>query len=299
MTSYVNKCSCLFYNFIASQIFLNYNFFFIISNLGNGKFNTNLIMEVNVTPVTNNKARKKKRNPAEWNKNKQKSVRIDTVAKNYFKTSLPATENRGGDRKLNIYKTKKDSSYIRHIFNTKYNSGFGKPKSDAYTTCLQLPSKIKTCNDHNVKTKLITEKCMHQIQTQAYFKMLREVEETVALFSFDCQKIRMIITKNTKGIALVRGENLYNSDLGVGKGIAKKGKNIHDMNPTKIVRQNIVSDSKKVDVNNLLISHYGAEWKNNPHLKFYKNVVEGEANLEDEEQEILCEEVSEEANVSI
>ncbi|KAK4887430.1 hypothetical protein RN001_003701 [Aquatica leii] len=35
-------------------------------------------MEVNVTPVTNNKARKKERNPTEWNKNKQKSVRRKT-----------------------------------------------------------------------------------------------------------------------------------------------------------------------------------------------------------------------------
>ncbi|KAK4883911.1 hypothetical protein RN001_000182 [Aquatica leii] len=283
----------------------------------------------NVTPVTNNKARKKKRNPAEWNKNKQKSVRIDTVAKNYFKTSLPATENRGGDRKLNIYKTKKDSpvkeSYFRHIFNTEYNLGFGTPKSDVCSTCLQLTEKIKTCNDNNVKTKLITEKQVHKMKAQEYFKMLRKVEENVALFSFECQKNQvmpkvpdqeayysrefymynftvvqgMILTKNTKGTALVRGENLYNSDLGVGKGIAKRGKNIHDMNPTKIVKQNTVSDSKKVGVNNLLISHYGAEWKNNPHLKFYKNVAEGEANLEDEEQEILCEEVSEETNVSI
>lgn len=38
---------------------------------------------------------------------------------------------------------------------------------------------------------------------------------------------------------------------------------------------NTVNNSKKVDVNHLLLSLYGEEWRNNPHLKFYKFVLQG------------------------
>lgn len=65
------------------------------------------------------------------------------------------------------------------------------------------------------------------------------------------------------------------------------------MNPTTIVKKNCVNENKKVDVNNLLISHYGEEWKNDPRLKFYKLVLDGE-NQEEDKGNTLCESREEE-----
>lgn len=451
--------------------------------------------------------------------------RIDTVAKNYFKTSIPAKENRGGDRKLEKYQSKRESvknfinkfkanevhycrgqnarcylnsslnikkmwtmyqndnkeqpvkqSYFRHIFNTQYNLGFGTPRTDVCSTCLQLTEKIKSCVVEATKITLMTEKRLHKMKAQAYFNLLREAEDGVEIFSFDCQKNqvlpkvpdqqayysrqfyiynftvvrgtsksklnpstvtgfcwteneyskgsneiasciyhmlnisdftnihtirlmcdgcggqnknttliamlsywlskqtlitkieiifpvrghsfippdrvfghierdirrmeiilepeeylnifsryetvlkvgtdveiqdwrnetsnfikppgqwhfafskmkRMNLTKNTKGIVLVRGEMAYRSDIGMGKPITKRGKTFLNMNPTTIVKKNCVNENKKVDVNNLLISHYGEEWKNDPRLKFYKLVLDGE-NQEEDKGNTLCE----------
>lgn len=462
--------------------------------------------------------------------------RIDTVTKNYFRTSLPAQENRGGDTKLEKYQCKKQSvmnfinkfkaieghycrgqserlyldsslnitkmwtmyqndnkeqpvkkSYFRHIFNTQYNLGFGTPRTDVCSTCLQLTEKIKSCSDENIKANLMTEKRVHKMRAQAYFSLLREAEDGVAIYSFDCQKNqvlpkvpdqqayysrqfyiynftvvrgtsktklnsstvtsfcwteneyskgsnevascihhilntsdftdihtvrlmcdgcggqnknttlitmcctwlskqnlitnievvfpvrghsfippdrvfghierdirkkevilepeeyinifsryatvlkvgeaveiknwkeetskfikspgqwhfafskmkRMILTKNSNGVVIVRGESNYRSDLEMGKSITKKGKSIANMDPTIITKKNAVGENKKVDVNNLLISHYGEEWKSDPRLKFYKFVLEGGSQDEDTEDTLICEAKEEECGLTV
>ena len=88
---------------------------------------------------------------------------------------------------------------------------------------------------------------------------------------------RMIITKNSKGVVLVRGEGVYNSNIGIGKPITKKTKNIINTKPSKIPIRNVVNSNKKTDVNYLLTAHYGNEWTNDQRLIFYKFVIEGDA----------------------
>lgn len=461
--------------------------------------------------------------------------RIDTVTKNFFKTSLPAKENRGGDRMSEKYRGKKESvmnfinkfkaieshycrghserlyldsnlnitkmwvmyqnenneqlvkkSYFRKMFNTQYNLGFGSPRTDVCSTCLQLTEKIKSCRDENLKASLMTEKRVHKMRAQAYFALLREKEDGVEVFSFDCQKNqvlpkvpdqqayysrqfyiynfavvrgtskgklnpstvtnfcwteneyskgsneiascmhhilntfdvdnihtvrlmcdgcggqnknttlismccnwlsqqnpiktieiifpvrghsfippdrvfghierdirkkeiilepeeylnifshygtvlkvgedvqirnwkeeaakfvkspgqwhfafskmkRMIITKNSSGVVVVRGEANYKSNLGMGKSITKKGKSIPNMSPPIINKRNAVSENKKTDVTNLLLTHYGEEWKSNPRLNFYKFVLEGESQ-EESNEDPLCETREEECGLRV
>lgn len=466
--------------------------------------------------------------------------RIDTVTRNFFNTSLPPKENRGGDRKLEMNRAQRDSvmkfinkfkaieshycrghssrlylsstlnirlmwkmyvkeninfpvkeSYFRLIFNTEYNIGFGTPRTDVCSTCLQLTEKIKRCNDQDTKARLLTEKKVHKMKAEAFYQILREPEEGVVIFSFDCQKNqvlpkvpdqqayysrqiymfnftvvrgtsksklnpntvtcfcwteneydkgsneiascihhvlnssnftdihtiklmcdgcagqnknttlismccnwlakqnviskievvfpvrghsfippdrvfghieveckkkeiilepqeylhifskygtvlkvgkdveiydwktetrkfirppgqwhfafskmkRMIITKNSKGVVLVRGEGVYNSNIGMGKPITKKARNIINMKPSKIPIRNVVSSNKKTDVNNLLVAHYGNEWKNDLKngLIFYKFVIEGDEIPGYVEEDILCERhaIEDEINVAV
>ena len=49
-------------------------------------------------------------------------------------------------------------SYLKHIFNTKYNVGFGTLGTGVCYTRLQLTDKIKSCGDENIKNNLMTEK---------------------------------------------------------------------------------------------------------------------------------------------
>jgi len=107
-------------------------------------------------------------------------------------------------------------------------------------------------------------------------------------FAFSKMK-RMIITKNSKGVVLIRGEGVYNSNIGMGKPITKKARNIINMKPSKIPIRNVVSSNKKTDVNNLLTAHYGNECKNEQSLIFYKFVKEGDAIPGYVEEDILCE----------
>lgn len=112
-------------------------------------------------------------------------------------------------------------------------------------------------------------------------------------FAFSKMK-RMILTKNKKGSVVVRGESAYNSSTGMGKPITKRGKSILSMDPPLIDKGNTVNTKKKDDVNKLLIAHYGEEWKNNSHLKFYKHVLEGECYEEEGEMATICEQIEEE-----
>lgn len=79
-------------------------------------------------------------------------------------------------------------SYFRHIFNSSYNLGFGTPKTDACSTCLELNSKIASENDPQKKASLMTEKRVHSLRAKAFYEKLNEVMDGLKIMSFDCQK---------------------------------------------------------------------------------------------------------------
>lgn len=107
-------------------------------------------------------------------------------------------------------------------------------------------------------------------------------------FSFSQSK-RFFITKN--GIhVLVRGESTYRNELGVANGICKRGKKFTSVMPSRIEKRNSVKEEKKRNIESLLTSHYGEDWRGNPDLKFYKYVLSC-ANNEEIDENILCESV--------
>lgn len=381
-------------------------------------------------------------------------------------------------------------SYFRHVFNTNYNLGFGSPRTDVCSACLQLTEKIKSCHDEEIKANLTIEKRLHQLRAKAFFDLLKERCDGVQIISFDCQKNqvmpkvpdqqayysrqiymfnftvvkgtsrtslnpstvtsfcwteneykkgsneissciyhilessgcgddihtirlmcdgcggqnknttlismccywlskqnrikkievvfpvrghsfmpadrvfgliekdirkkevilepceyldifskhgtvlrvgdeveiydwkteaknyvkspgqwhfpfskmkRMILTKNSQDTVLVRGEVAYKSDIGMGKTITKRNKNFRNMKPAKIFRQNVIHNNKKVDVNKLLVCHFGDDWKKDKRLNFYKFVLEGETIPEDSviEAEQICENIEDDMALPI
>lgn len=79
-------------------------------------------------------------------------------------------------------------SYFRTIFNTDFNLGFGNPRTDACSKCIELTEKIKTEKELSIKVNLMTEKRIHVLKAKAFFSLLRERKEGMVTFSFDCQK---------------------------------------------------------------------------------------------------------------
>ncbi|RVE49656.1 hypothetical protein evm_005713 [Chilo suppressalis] len=80
------------------------------------------------------------------------------------------------------------NSYFRSIFNNYYNIGFGSPKTDVCSTCLELKEKIKLESDPQKKNELITQKRVHMLRANAFFEKLREESDGLKIISFDCQK---------------------------------------------------------------------------------------------------------------
>lgn len=79
-------------------------------------------------------------------------------------------------------------SFFRNIFVTKFNIGFGSPRQDVCSTCLQLTERIKVANTASEKVNLMTELRIHKLRAKAFFKLLQKEEDDEILLSFDCQK---------------------------------------------------------------------------------------------------------------
>lgn len=74
------------------------------------------------------------------------------------------------------------------LFVTRFNIGFGSPRQDVCSTCLQLKEKIKVEKNGSEKVRLMTELRIHKLRAKAFFKLLQKEEENEILLSFDCQK---------------------------------------------------------------------------------------------------------------
>lgn len=78
-------------------------------------------------------------------------------------------------------------SFFRNVFNRNYNLGFGTPRVDVCSTCLELAEKLKVCNPEERAT-LIIEKTVHKLKYEAFYELLRDNDEKILILSFDCQK---------------------------------------------------------------------------------------------------------------
>lgn len=105
---------------------------------------------------------------------------------------------------------------------------------------------------------------------------------------------RMIITKNHHGAILIRCETAYSTLVGIAESVCRRGKNMRDMTPTVIPKKK----KKKNDVNELLVAHYGENWRDNADLKFYQFVLD-DAEERDQSPKRLCEKFDDGPNVAI
>ncbi|CAG5046127.1 unnamed protein product [Parnassius apollo] len=79
-------------------------------------------------------------------------------------------------------------SYFRAIFNQDFNLGFGNPRTDVCSKCIELNGKIKMENDQEKQKDLMIEKRVHKLRAKAFFQLLQEKSDDMITFSFDCQK---------------------------------------------------------------------------------------------------------------
>lgn len=79
-------------------------------------------------------------------------------------------------------------SFFRMVFNTNYNIGFGSPRTDVCSQCLQLDEKVKMAKDEVTKSTLRFEKSVHIKRANAFYDKLREDQEDLLIISYDCQK---------------------------------------------------------------------------------------------------------------
>nr|CAH7744237.1 unnamed protein product [Callosobruchus chinensis] len=78
--------------------------------------------------------------------------------------------------------------FFRNIFVREYNIGFGSPKIDVCSKCLQFSEKIKKISNQHERIRVMTEQRIHKLRSNAFYDLLREDNPKIATFSFDCQK---------------------------------------------------------------------------------------------------------------
>ncbi|XP_037302209.1 uncharacterized protein LOC119192498 [Manduca sexta] len=124
-------------------------------------------------------------------------MKLKCIESHYCRSSSQERKYLSSDLNINkLYKMFKDEnpqsvvkqSYFRHIFNSEFNLGFGTPKTDVCSTCIELNERINKENDRVKKNELMTALRVHKLRAKAFFKMLQEQKDDMITFSFDCQK---------------------------------------------------------------------------------------------------------------
>lgn len=79
-------------------------------------------------------------------------------------------------------------SYFRYVFNRKFNLGFGSPRVDVCSTCIEFQERLKVERDPNKKLEIQAMKQIHKKRAKAFYALLQEDEPGCIIISFDCQK---------------------------------------------------------------------------------------------------------------
>lgn len=112
-------------------------------------------------------------------------------------------------------------SFFRRIFNSTYNLGFGTPRTDVCSRCLELTEKIKTSTEPDKKQEYIVQKRIHSIKAKAFYNLLKTEDENILVMSFDCQKNMMLPKLPDQSSYFSRQINFYNFSVVVGTSKSK------------------------------------------------------------------------------
>lgn len=104
----------------------------------------------------------------------------------------------------------KKLSYFLTIFNSNFNIGFGSPRTDVCSTCLELGERIKVEQDATKKHTLQTKLEVHKIRAKAFFSFLKEVRKRLLILSVDCQKNEPVLKLPDQAAYYSRQLYVYN-----------------------------------------------------------------------------------------
>lgn len=114
--------------------------------------------------------------------------------------------------------------YFRSIFNNCYNLGFGSPRTDVCSNCLQYDELIKTyekSGDDQKKSDALIQKRVHKLRAKAFFQLVKEEEDGMITLCFDCQKNCPIPKLPDQSTYYSRQLYLYNFTIVQGSSKAK------------------------------------------------------------------------------
>lgn len=80
------------------------------------------------------------------------------------------------------------ASYFREIFKTKFNIGFGTPRTDICSTCIVSQERLKYEKNPDIKKQIMIESRIHKLRAKAFYGLLKDTNENLLILSFDCQK---------------------------------------------------------------------------------------------------------------
>lgn len=85
-----------------------------------------------------------------------------------------------------------NQSYFRTIFNTHYNIGFGNPRTDVCSKCIELDERMKNEPNRSTKAQYMIEKTIHKRKAKKFYQLLNEKQDGMLTLSFDCQKNQVL-----------------------------------------------------------------------------------------------------------
>lgn len=77
--------------------------------------------------------------------------------------------------------------FFRKVFNTFFNIGFGSPRKDVCSTCLELLEGLKVMTDKNERQNIRTQYRIHKLRAKCFSSFIRDNNLEVQIISFDCQ----------------------------------------------------------------------------------------------------------------
>jgi hypothetical protein len=83
-------------------------------------------------------------------------------------------------------------SFFREVFVTRFNIGFGTPRTDVCSFCLAHEEQIKIEDNDDTKQQLQTELRVHKQRAKAFYDLLRERRADLLTLSFDCEKNQVL-----------------------------------------------------------------------------------------------------------
>lgn len=115
-------------------------------------------------------------------------------------------------------------------------------------------------------------------------------------FKFKSTK-RFILNRTKQNNILIKGEPFYKNDIGEFLSVFKKRQTVKQIKPGILPINVAVNPLKIKDVDKLLLTHFGQDWRDLHELQFYKEVIEPNISLTilQESEDEYCVEQQEDA----